>query len=176
MAKGEGERERGLNYGASNQSRSCPPSRAFCCRHLQTEQRNTRELLLYEHAVIYLPASQGQAGGGRHRALFSYGLPGARHTSPLSYARHGISCVSACPSDRINIIPGTTVTVIDPRDDVLGFADRELAQALCYSMRKNGARFLMGEKVLFWLCMLACTALVCGAFQGCSTCGHQGTS
>lgn len=52
------------------------------------------------------------------------------------------------PSDRINIIPGTTVTVIDPRDDVLGFADRELAQALCYSMRKNGARFLMGEKVL----------------------------
>eukprot|EP00904_Undaria_pinnatifida_P013325 jgi/Undpi1/9122/HiC_scaffold_26.g11580.m1 len=47
----------------------------------------------------------------------------------------------------INIIPGTTVTVIDPRDEVLGFADRELAQALCYSMRKNGARFLLGEKV-----------------------------
>lgn len=53
----------------------------------------------------------------------------------------------AWPSDRINIIPGTTVTVIDPRDEVLGFADRELAQALCYSMRKNGARFLLGEKV-----------------------------
>ncbi|CBJ29397.1 conserved unknown protein [Ectocarpus siliculosus] len=47
----------------------------------------------------------------------------------------------------INVIPGTTVTVIDPRDEVLGFADREVTQALCYSMRKNGARFLLGEKV-----------------------------
>lgn len=55
---------------------------------------------------------------------------------------------------RINIIPGTTVTVIDPRDEVLSFADREVAQALCYSMRQNGARFLLGEKVwslLQWL-------------------------
>ncbi|CAN0508198.1 unnamed protein product, partial [Scytosiphon promiscuus] len=74
----------------------------------------------------------------------------ARHNSPLSCAPHGVSRVAACPSDRINIIPGTTVTVIDPRDDVLGFADRELDQALCYSLRKNGARFLMGEKVLLW--------------------------
>lgn len=47
---------------------------------------------------------------------------------------------------RINVIPGTTVTVIDPRDKVLAFADREVTQALCYSMRKNGARFLLGEK------------------------------
>ena len=29
---------------------------------------------------------------------------------------------------------------------MLGFADREVTQALCYSMRKNGARFLLGEK------------------------------
>ena len=50
------------------------------------------------------------------------------------------------PPARINVIPGTTVTVIDPRDEVLGFADREVTQALCYSMRKNGARFLLGEK------------------------------
>lgn len=49
----------------------------------------------------------------------------------------------------INVIPGTTVTVIDPRDEVLGFADREVTQALCYSMRKNGARFLLGEKVAY---------------------------
>lgn len=48
---------------------------------------------------------------------------------------------------RINIIPGTAVTVIDPRKEVLAFTDREVAQALCYSMRKNGARFLLGEKV-----------------------------
>ncbi|CAN0347846.1 unnamed protein product [Discosporangium mesarthrocarpum] len=47
----------------------------------------------------------------------------------------------------INIIQGTTVSVIDPRDEVLGFADREVVQALCHSMRKNGARFLLGEKV-----------------------------
>lgn len=47
----------------------------------------------------------------------------------------------------INVVPGTTVTVIDPREEVLGFADREVTQALCYSMRKNGARFLLGEKV-----------------------------
>lgn len=39
------------------------------------------------------------------------------------------------------------MTVIDPREEVLGFADKEVSQALCYSMRKNGARFLLGEKV-----------------------------
>ncbi|CAM9635148.1 unnamed protein product [Ascophyllum nodosum] len=47
----------------------------------------------------------------------------------------------------ISIVPGTTVTVIDPRDEVLEFADQEVIQALRYSMRRNGTRFLMREKL-----------------------------
>ena len=47
----------------------------------------------------------------------------------------------------INCIPGTTVTIIDPRDEVLGFIDSDVRQALQYSMRKWGARFILGDKV-----------------------------
>lgn len=51
------------------------------------------------------------------------------------------------------------MTVIDPRDEVLNFADREVAQALCYSMRKNGARFLLGEKVRMFSVSANCSLL-----------------
>jgi len=39
------------------------------------------------------------------------------------------------------------VTVIDPRTNLLGFADREISDALMYFMRQYGARFILGETV-----------------------------
>ena len=39
----------------------------------------------------------------------------------------------------INVVPGTTVTVIDPRPDVLSFADNDVIENLQYTMRQNGA-------------------------------------
>lgn len=40
----------------------------------------------------------------------------------------------------INVVPGTTVTVVDPRPDVLSFADNDVIENLQYTMRQNGAR------------------------------------
>lgn len=39
----------------------------------------------------------------------------------------------------INVVPGTTVTVIDPRPSVLSFADNDVIENLQYTMRQNGA-------------------------------------
>ncbi len=39
------------------------------------------------------------------------------------------------------------VTVIDQRDTILDFVDREMIEALCYHMRRQGATFRLGEKV-----------------------------
>mmetsp|Transcript_10855 Transcript_10855/g.14112 ORF Transcript_10855/g.14112 Transcript_10855/m.14112 type:complete len:588 (+) Transcript_10855:8-1771(+) len=47
----------------------------------------------------------------------------------------------------VNVIPGTTVTVIDGRKEVFGFVDSEITDTLCYLMRNRGARFLLGEQV-----------------------------
>ena len=47
----------------------------------------------------------------------------------------------------INIIPGTQVTVIDGRKEILDMADKEVSDALCYAMRGNGARFLTEETI-----------------------------
>lgn len=47
----------------------------------------------------------------------------------------------------MNIIPGSQVTVIDKRNDILSFADKEVTEALLFSMRARGARFLLGETV-----------------------------
>ncbi len=40
---------------------------------------------------------------------------------------------------------GTTVNIVDPRSTLLSFADRDATQALMYTMRKFGTRFLLGE-------------------------------
>lgn len=40
----------------------------------------------------------------------------------------------------INVVPGTTVTVVDPRPNVLSFADKDVIENLQYTMRQNGAR------------------------------------
>lgn len=47
----------------------------------------------------------------------------------------------------INVAPGTKVTIVDPRDEVLGFADREVVEELMHSMRSKGARFILNDKV-----------------------------
>ena len=45
----------------------------------------------------------------------------------------------------INIIPGTQVTVIDSRPEIMATADREIVSHLEYQMRQHGARFLLNE-------------------------------
>ncbi|CAM9371066.1 unnamed protein product [Heterosigma akashiwo] len=47
----------------------------------------------------------------------------------------------------INVVPGTVVTIVDPRTSVLGFVDGEIVDSLMYQMRLRGARFLLGETV-----------------------------
>jgi NAD(P) transhydrogenase len=44
-------------------------------------------------------------------------------------------------------LPGTRVTVIDSRKDLLEFVDRDIIGALIYSMRRQGAQFKFNEKV-----------------------------
>ena len=39
----------------------------------------------------------------------------------------------------INVVPGTSVTVVDSRPNVLSFADNDVIENLQYSMRQNGA-------------------------------------
>ncbi|KAE9041234.1 putative soluble pyridine nucleotide transhydrogenase [Phytophthora rubi] len=47
----------------------------------------------------------------------------------------------------MTIIPGTDVTVIDGRQEILNMADKEVSEALCYSMAQTGTRFLVGETI-----------------------------
>jgi NAD(P) transhydrogenase len=47
----------------------------------------------------------------------------------------------------MSIIPGTEVTVIDGRKDILDMADKEVSEALCYSMRQTGTRFYTQESI-----------------------------
>ncbi|RLN49563.1 hypothetical protein BBJ29_004959 [Phytophthora kernoviae] len=47
----------------------------------------------------------------------------------------------------MTIIPGTDVTVIDGRKEILNMADKEVSEALCYSMAQTGTRFLVGETI-----------------------------
>ncbi|GLD96277.1 hypothetical protein PINS_up004960 [Pythium insidiosum] len=47
----------------------------------------------------------------------------------------------------MSIIPGTEVTVIDGRKEILDMADKEVIEALCYSMRQTGTRFHLEESV-----------------------------
>src|SRR5206468_8505198 len=41
-----------------------------------------------------------------------------------------------------------SVTIIDQRQNILEFVDREIIDALCYHMRRQGAIFRLGEKVV----------------------------
>lgn len=47
----------------------------------------------------------------------------------------------------MSIIPGMEVTIVDGRREILDMADREVSEALCYSMRQTGARFFVEETI-----------------------------
>lgn len=47
----------------------------------------------------------------------------------------------------MSIIPGTEVTVIDGRKEILDMADKEVSESLCYSMRQTGTRFYTEESI-----------------------------
>ena len=66
---------------------------------------------------------------------------------PRSFIVVGAGVIGIEYASMINVLPGTNVTIIDPRPSLLGFADREVVDALMYSMRHYGARFVLGEKV-----------------------------
>ncbi|GAB5035334.1 soluble pyridine nucleotide transhydrogenase [Nannochloropsis oceanica] len=66
---------------------------------------------------------------------------------PRSFIVVGAGVIGIEYASMINVLPGTNVTIIDPRSQLLGFADREVVDALQYSMRHYGARFIMGENV-----------------------------
>jgi NAD(P) transhydrogenase len=47
----------------------------------------------------------------------------------------------------LSIIPGSRVTVIEEKENVLGFADREIVEGLCHVMRQQSTRFLLNERI-----------------------------
>jgi hypothetical protein len=47
----------------------------------------------------------------------------------------------------MSIIPGSEVTVIDGRKEILDMADKEVAEALKYAMRQSGTRFYTDETI-----------------------------
>lgn len=47
----------------------------------------------------------------------------------------------------MSIIPGSEVTVIDSRKEILDMADKEVAEALKYAMRQTGTRFYTDEVI-----------------------------
>ncbi|TMW57222.1 hypothetical protein Poli38472_003147 [Pythium oligandrum] len=47
----------------------------------------------------------------------------------------------------MSIIPGTEVTVIDGRKEILDMADKEVTEALSYAMRQTGTRFYTEETI-----------------------------
>jgi NAD(P) transhydrogenase len=75
-------------------------------------------------------------------------LSGSMHRVPRELIVVGAGVIGMEYASMFNVIPGTRVTVLDGRPDVLTFADREIIQSLEYEMRQKGARFLLGEEVL----------------------------
>eukprot|EP00123_Amoebidium_parasiticum_P007935 comp18467_c0_seq1/m.19786 comp18467_c0_seq1/g.19786 ORF comp18467_c0_seq1/g.19786 comp18467_c0_seq1/m.19786 type:complete len:501 (-) comp18467_c0_seq1:140-1642(-) len=69
-------------------------------------------------------------------------------TIPRDLIVVGAGVVGIEYASMINIIPGSRVTVIDERPKILPFADKEVIDALCHQMRQQGARFLLGEKIV----------------------------
>lgn len=67
------------------------------------------------------------------------------HAIPKHLIVVGAGVVGMEYASMMNILPGTKVTVIDARDRVLGFCDKEIVNSLINEMRHKGARFLLGE-------------------------------
>ncbi|CAM9607954.1 unnamed protein product, partial [Scytosiphon promiscuus] len=86
--------------------------------------------------------------GGGPRCLWKQGKGGGCITHiPRDLIVVGAGVIGMEYACMINVVPGTTVTVIDPRPDVLSFADNDVIENLQYTMRQNGARFLLNEQI-----------------------------
>ena len=66
---------------------------------------------------------------------------------PKSVVVIGAGVIGIEYASMFNVLPSTNVTIVDPRDTLLGFADRSISEGLMFSMRQNGARFIMGDTV-----------------------------
>ncbi|GMF65472.1 unnamed protein product [Phytophthora lilii] len=74
-------------------------------------------------------------------------LWGKVKTVPRRLIIVGAGVVGMEYASMMTIIPGTDVTVIDGRQEILNMADKEVSEALCYSMAQTGTRFLVGETI-----------------------------
>jgi NAD(P) transhydrogenase len=76
-------------------------------------------------------------------------LWGGVKTVPKNLIVMGAGVIGMEYASMINVIPGTLVTIIDRRTDVLNFADKEVIDALMFYMRQRQARFVLGEVVTY---------------------------
>jgi NAD(P) transhydrogenase len=74
-------------------------------------------------------------------------LWGGIKTVPKRLIIVGAGVIGMEYASMMSIIPGTQVTVIDGRRDILEMADKEVTDALCHAMRQRGARFLTEETI-----------------------------
>ncbi|TYZ57008.1 hypothetical protein PybrP1_003787 [[Pythium] brassicae (nom. inval.)] len=74
-------------------------------------------------------------------------LWGGVKTVPKRLIVVGAGVIGMEYASMMNIIPGMEVTIIDGRKEILDMADREVSEALCYSMRQSGARFFVEETI-----------------------------
>jgi len=74
-------------------------------------------------------------------------LAGKMRKMPKHFIVMGSGVIGMEYASMINIIPGCNSTIIDQRDEILPFMDKELTQTLKKIMRDDGARFLMNESV-----------------------------
>ncbi|KAF1331649.1 putative Soluble pyridine nucleotide transhydrogenase, partial [Globisporangium splendens] len=74
-------------------------------------------------------------------------LWGGVKTVPKRLIVVGAGVIGMEYASMMSIIPGMEVTIIDGRKEILDMADREVSEALCYSMRQTGARFFVEETI-----------------------------
>lgn len=74
-------------------------------------------------------------------------LKGSVQAIPRNLIVIGAGVIGMEYASMINIIPGCSVTVVDAKADFLSFADKEIVSMLEYHMRRQGARFYLGETV-----------------------------
>lgn len=66
---------------------------------------------------------------------------------PRDFIVAGAGVIGMEYASMISIIPGSRVTVIESRDKVLPFADKEIIDSLVHVMRQNSTRFLLNEDI-----------------------------
>lgn len=74
-------------------------------------------------------------------------LWGGIRTVPKRLIVVGAGVIGMEYASMISIIPGSEVTVIDGRKEILDMADKQVSEALCYAMRQTGTRFYLEESI-----------------------------